>query len=900
MVSELSHNPLVGDVFDPGPEPVHARFMAQARRVPSRAALVCGDTRLTYRTLDELTNRLARRLRQLGARRGRSVSLCLPRSAEMIVALFGILKSGAAYVPLLPDAPAARLSLQLRETDSVAVVTVTSLAPRLAELTPHLLYLDDGELDGESSLPLADDGEDAVGLDDVCYVIFTSGSTGTPKGVEVTHGNLVHYTTSILRLLDFDPEVPWSAATVSTIAADLGHTALFPSLLSGGTLHVVDDVLDAEKMARTSRGEGIDVLKITPSHLDALLATDEARDILPRRVLFTGGEALRWPLVERVRALVPELRWFNHYGPTETTVGSTVYPVPLLTGERRTATIPIGRPLGNERVYVLDEQGRKVAPGSEGELFIAGAGVARGYLSRPELTAEKFVPEPGTDGTSRAYRTGDRVRLLEEGAVEFIGRVDFQVKIRGHRIELGEIEHHLLQHESIRETVVVARDTGTGPVLVAYVIGGPTLTPDAVRGFLADRLPEHMLPTHVVVLEAFVLNPNGKIDRSALPAPFTTQADASEGDAGAAAADADDLEARLCAIWGELLGRRIGVNDDFFRSGGTSLNALHLVARMQRELGQRISHASLIHAPTVTKLAALLRRGDAQHFSCLVPMQTEGDRLPLFLVHGGGGHVYFYRDLARHLGAHQPVYALQARVNDGLPPHDTVEEMATEYLQEIRALFPHGPYCLGGVSFGGKVALEMAQRLRAEGEEVALLLMLDTWGPGYPEFRVGPLRQGLFWLYRRLEHHTGSLWLMEPSQRESYLREKAEKAVIETGEALQALAQSAARRARVTMGQTELAAMRAGQSFIRRASEAYVPQPYAAPVVLFRCTAQPLGIRYDRLMGWGEVLVGDVELHEAPGLHAAMVAEPRSGILAGKLRPILDRVNERHRHKVSG
>lgn len=887
-MSEPALLPLIGETFDAGSASIHARFMAQSQRTPTREALVCGTVRYTYRALDEATNRVAHRLRKLGAERGRCVSLCLPRSAEMIVALFGILKSGAAYVPLLPESPAPRLAHQITETESLAVVTSKSLAPLVSNIAPHIVCLDDESLAGAPSTRL---DIDDVRPDDDCYVIFTSGSTGLPKGVVVTHKNLANYTTSILRLLAFAPDEVWSAATVSTIAADLGHTALFPSLLSGGTLHVVDDVLDTARMAATSRGEGLDVLKITPSHLEALLASDDAADIIPRRVLFTGGEALRWSLVERVRGLVPDLRWYNHYGPTETTVGSTTYVVPMLDAERATPTIPIGRPVGNTRCYVLNE-GKPVVAGGEGELFIAGEGVARGYLKRPELNRERFVPEPGTDGERRAYKTGDRVRLLEEGALEFIGRVDFQVKIRGHRVELGEIEHHLLAHEAIRESVVVARDTQTGPVLVAYVIASPPLETSGVRAFLATRMAEHMIPTHIVMLGALPLNPNGKVDRNALPAPGTESLDP-----GVPEEIRDDLEARLCAIWSDLLGRRIGVQDDFFQSGGTSLAALHLIARMQRELGTRVSHASLIRAATVAELASLLRRGETHHFSCLVPMQTEGGRQPLFLIHGGGGHVYFYRDLARHLGPDQPVYALQARVNDGLPPHETVEEMAEEYLRELRVLFPRGPYCLGGVSFGGKVALEIAQRLRDAGEEVALLAMFDTWGPGYPRLRddVGRGKQALYWLVQRVEHHVGSLRRMDGGARSGYLREKANKALIETGEALQDLAKSAARRLRIELGQSELAELRGGQSYIRKASLAYVPKPYPDPVVMFRCTAQPLGIHYDRLMGWGEVLVGEIELHESPGLHAAMVAEPRSPLLAQKLRPILDRVNERYR-----
>jgi amino acid adenylation domain-containing protein len=892
----LPSAPLVGPDVAFGTATIHARFAEQARLHPQRLALACRDQRLTYAELDRLTNRLAHKLRALGATRGRCVALCLPRSAEMIVALLGILKSGAAYVPLLPDSPPKRLAHQLEETKSVAVVTLAKLEPLLAPLGAAVVRLDRDDLAGQSDSA----AEEHATIADDCYVIYTSGSTGLPKGVAVTHGNLANYTTSILGKLAIPADEGWSFATVSTIAADLGHTCIFPSILGGGALHVIDDVLDAAAMARYAGDVGLDVLKITPSHLEALLASPSAADLLPRKVLFTGGEALRWQLVARVRELAPTLRWLNHYGPTETTVGSCTHPVHGVESPQRSATVPIGSPIGNTRCHVLDADGKPVPRNVEGELFIAGAGVSRGYLERPDLTAERFVPEPGRPAGSdaRAYRTGDRVKVLDDGAIEFLGRVDFQVKIRGFRIELGEIEGTLLSSPAVREAIVVAHQPNAGEVsLIAYVTlkPGQTASEAELRAFLAQALPPHMMPAHLMVLAALPLNPNGKVDRKALPLPGS-QGD--DDDAPPVSEATGALEQKLAAVWRELLGmRRIGLDDNFFQIGGSSLAALHLIARIEKELGVKVPHAALIAAPTISKLAALIRRGGDSKLTCLVPLQPLGEKPPFFCIHGGGGHVYFYQDLAKRLGEDQPLYALQARVNEGLPPHETVEEMAEEYLAEIQTLFPQGPYYLGGVSFGGKVALEMAQRLLAQGQTVALLVMFDTWGPGYPTPRPGitSLHEAAFWMYRRIEHHAGGLWLMERDRVLPYLREKAHKAVLETGEAIEEVYKAGARKLRSELGKEERADLRRGESYIKRASNAYVPKPYPGRVILFRCTAQPLGIHYDRAMGWADLIEGGLEIYETPGLHAAMVAEPRTRFLVDKLRPLLDRAQAANR-----
>lgn len=878
-----------------GPPPVvappsdacfHHLFERQVDRAPERPALAFEGERLTYAELDARANQIAHLVRRHGAGSDTCVAMCLDRSADMIVALLGILKAGAAYVPLLADAPKARLAQQLADIRAPLLFTHARFVEAIPDFGGAVVCLDRDrvvvERESRSRPP-------ATGRpSDLAYVIFTSGSTGTPKGVAVQHDNLVNYTGYLCRRLElerWEREGGLSFATVSTLAADLGNTCVFPALASGGCLHVIghDTSMDGDRFGAYARENPIDVLKITPSHLAALIAFPEGRHVLPRRFLVTGGEASTWPLVDRVRAL-SSARWINHYGPTETTIGSLTFDVDGSDDVRALAsTVPIGRPIANTRVYVLDERREPVPVGVAGELFIGGRGVTRGYLGRTELTDERFLPDPfaGEPG-ARMYKTGDRVRRLPGDAIEFLGRVDHQIKLRGFRVELGEIEAVLRQSPAVRETIVVAREDVPGDLrVVAYVVPTtrPAPPPADLKAFVGARLPPFMVPSAVVPLDALPLTANGKVDRKALPAPVHV----SSASAAGPAMEAGSIEGRIAEIWRDVLGlRSVAAGDDFFAVGGHSLAALHVLARIERELGKKVTHADLIRFPTIAGLAQVVR-GDAatQHdFASLVPLQPNGTRPPLFCVHGGGGHVYYYRDLSKRLGPDQPFYGLQGRHVDGkLPPLYTVEEMAEFYLEEIRSVAPAGPYFLCGASFGGKVAFEIAKILQRRGETVGLVAMFDTWGPGYPRFRVGPVLQAAGWLYRRVEHHVGSLRLLEPHERSAYLRDKAAKTDVHVREALERT------WTRLRRGRGVDPAHEQGpdldEGFIRIASQAYAPGPYTGKVVLFRSLEQPLGVEPDPAMGWGP-LVGDLEIHDVPGLHAAVVMEPRVRFLVDK------------------
>lgn len=585
--------------------PVHARFEAQARRVSARVAVRAGEQAWTYAELDGAADRVADRLRAVGVGPGRCVGLCLDRSPAMVAGLLGILKAGGAYVPLNFEHPAARLAHQLEETDAAALVTQPALKAHFPAFGGVVVCVDGDE----SAVAAVAQAQPAAGPDDLAYVMYTSGSTGLPKGVAITHRSLSTYAEAMVdRLAGGDPDADEGRrfALISAISTDLGNTCVFPALTAGGCLHLIapDVAMDPDALAAEAARHPYDVLKITPSHLRTLLASQAAGRVLPRRCLVLGGEALPWSLVEQVRALAPDLVVLNHYGPTESTVGCCAFELRGETARSTgSSTVPIGRALPGDRVHVLDAHLEPVPPGVPGELCVGGAGVARGYVGRPEETAERFVGDPFSPvAGDRLYRAGDRVRRLRDGDLEFLGRLDDQLKIRGHRVEPGEVEGVLLRHPGVRQAAVAARKAEGGePRLVAYVVGVPEPSADELRAALSAALPEHMVPSAFVALDALPFTPSGKVDRRALPEPASVEPGA--GYVG----PRDELEEEIASIWAGLLKvDRVGVHDDFFALGGHSLLATQAIMAIRRRHGA-VPLRALLAAPTVAALADAVR-----------------------------------------------------------------------------------------------------------------------------------------------------------------------------------------------------------------------------------------------------------------------------------------------------
>ncbi len=598
---------------------VHRLFEEQAALAPERSAVVWEDRTLTYGELNACANRLAKRLLDLGIGPDDRVALCLERSHESVVALLAVLKAGGAYLPLDPLQPRQRLTLLLEESEARVLVTQEQFLALFPEPHVPVLCLDSHEDLSRMSLENPAGGAQPENL---AYVLFTSGSTGLPKGVAVEHRQLLNYVVTAMDRLDLPPG--GSFATVSTLAADLGNTMIFPALCMGGCLHIVSSerISDPEGFAEYVANRGIDCLKIVPSHLQALLTGSCPARALPRRRLILGGDALSWELAGRVRELKPECAIFNHYGPTETTVGVLACPVPDERQWALAAMVPLGRPMANSQIYLLDDALRPVPTWVPGELYVGGMGLARGYLRHPELTSARFVPHPFGGPGDRLYRTGDLARWLPNGMVEFLGRVDGQVKIRGFRVETGEVEAMLRQYPSVREAVVLARRDDQGePRLVAYVVTDRPQPPAGeLRSHLAERLPEPMVPSTFVFLKSLPLNANGKVDRSALPAP-----DAASPELHSAfVAPATETERLIAEIWQELLGKkRVGATDDFFALGGHSLLGVQLISRLRETFQVEIPMRRVFDETTVRRLAGVVEETILQEIGQLSEQEAE-------------------------------------------------------------------------------------------------------------------------------------------------------------------------------------------------------------------------------------------------------------------------------------
>ncbi|MBW4483051.1 MAG: amino acid adenylation domain-containing protein [Tildeniella torsiva UHER 1998/13D] len=573
---------------------LHHRFEAQVAQTPEALAVVCDDQSLSYAQLNQRANQLAHFLQQQGVGVDTPVALYLERSCELMVGLLGIVKAGGAYLPLDPALPPAAIAQRIEHAQAPVILIQASLLDRLPATTAHVICLDrDWDAIAQHS---SDNPSSSVTAAHLAYIIYTSGSTGQPKGVAVEHRHLLSYLDGIEQRLNLLPGA--SYASVSTVAADLGHTVLFSALCTGGCLHLIstERAANPEALAQYCQQHPIDCLKIVPSHLQALLASAaDPAQILPQRCLVLGGEASDWSLIQTIQQL-SDCRILNHYGPTEATVGVLAYEIEVIDVS---GIVPLGRPLAHSQVYVLDEHQQPVPIGVPGELYIGGATVARGYWNQPDLTADRFLPNPF--GTGKLYRTGDRVRYWPEGTLEFIGRLDEQVKLRGYRIELGEIEAVLAQHPVVQQSVVVLReDSPAQKRLVAYVVlNHATQKTEAVQEFLAQRLPDYMVPSAFVTLDALPLTPNGKIDRHALPIPENRAAQS------AYTPPTTPAEKTLAQIWAQVLGlEQVGVDDNFFSLGGDSILSIQVVAKAN-QAGLSLTPKQLFDHQTIAALAAV-------------------------------------------------------------------------------------------------------------------------------------------------------------------------------------------------------------------------------------------------------------------------------------------------------
>jgi amino acid adenylation domain-containing protein len=919
-----------------GGDSFQRRFEARAAERPAAVAVECPGESITYRELNSRANRLARRLRREGVGAEARVALLAERGPRALVGVLGVLKAGAAYLPLDPANPTGRLR-ELLEDSRARVLLADEHTRALAESlasgdTPlRVVHLDadceDAARGDEENPEFETTGEQ------LAYVIYTSGTTGRPKGVCVEQRNLVNYCDAVWR------EMKLSAgdrfACVSPLAADLGHTMLFPVLARGGTVVAVPPEMatDAAALADYFERAPVDCMKIVPSHLRALLDSAHARKLLPRKLLVLGGEAATTDLVEQVRAAGAGCRIINHYGPTECTVGVLTYEVPEADAARdpdgrggARGLVPTGYPLAGCKVYVLDDELEPVPVGVAGEVYVGGACVSRGYLRRPALTAERFVPDPFGAG-ARLYRTGDRAKVVEGGAVQFLGRVDRQVKVRGFRVELPEIEIALGRHPGVESAVVLPPEETAGR-LVAFVRTRRGDGPDAaaLRQHLSELLPAHMIPNAFVLLDEMPLTPAGKVDYRALARLEVAEPPRDEQHRP----PRDEVELALMLIWQELLRvEPVGVADNFFEMGGHSLLAVQLVSRVEQRFGLRLPLASLFEFGSVEELAALIRREKTAGPTSPLVLIRKGSGRKLFFVHPAGGNVLCYYDLARSLGDGLEFYGVQAtpgvvevergdngaRGDDGARNSNgsrdssgvhhgngsrddgkdsrervSVEAMARRYLDAVLPACGDELPVFGGWSMGALVAFEMGRLYAREFGRSPLVAVLDQLAPDADGARADVAGEVAAETDEELPRLLSfSAKVSQLVGRDLGLSEAALAGLSEGERA--GLFLEKFKAARLVPESTGVEGFRGFLELMithNRITAEYAPGVYDGRVVVFRAEEssglEPLSERvraHD--LGWQRYTSRPVEVVGVPGSHVTMITRPNVRALAAAL-----------------
>jgi len=869
---------------------IHELFEEQVARTPDAVALVYENQQLTYGELNSRANQLAHYLRSLGVGADVLVGLCVERSVSMIVGLLGILKAGGAYVPLDPEYPTERLRFLLEDAQVRVVLTQQHLVEKLQNHQARVVYLDthwETIANNSDSNPLKD-----ATSKNLAYVIYTSGSTGLPKGVLVNHNHVTRLFAATQSWYNFNSQDVWTL--FHSYAFDFSVWEIWGALLYGGRLVVVPYLVtrSPESFYELLSQESVTILNQTPSAFRLLiLAQQSIANVgkLNLRLVIFGGESLEinslQPWFERHGDQCPEL--VNMYGITETTVHVTYRP--LSKGDLNSTVSVIGRPIGDLQVYLLDEHLQPVPIGVPGQMYVGGAGVTGGYLNRPELTAQRFIPHPFHTSScgERLYKTGDLARYLPNGELEYLGRMDNQVKIRGFRIELGEIEALLGQHELVQASVVIPREQTTDDQrLVAYVVPHPEQIPTVseLRTFLKEKLPDYMVPSAIVILESLPLTANGKVDRRALSVPSNLTG------SDTFVSPRNTVELQLVQIWSQILKvDLVGVKDNFFDKGGHSLLALYLMTQIKQQFGKEIPLAMLFQHPTIEEFASVVQKyTDHSSWSPLVAIQPIGSNPPLFCIPGAGGFPFYLYNLARCLGPDQPFYSFQAQDPNGeFATISKVEDIAAHYIQAMQAVQPQGPYFLGGHSFGGKVVFEMAQQLLRQGQVVALVAILDTTAPiAHGKIHQKPQElDDAQWLIniakslqiafaKDLEMDAQPLLSLDPNEQLKY--------VLEYFHMLSVLPPDA--------DTTYLKHLL--QAYKAHHMVEYVPQQInPVPITLF-CSSEflsdepivlPSEFLQDESWGWSQFSSEPVDIQLVPGNHVSMMTQPHVQVLAERL-----------------
>jgi len=856
---------------------------------------------LTYAELNSRANQLAHYLQFLGLKLEDKVGVCLERSPLMAIAILGILKAGGAYVPLDTAYPTERLAFMLEDVQCTILLTQKHLSEKLpVHNTQRLIDIESqwSSIAQYSSENIASE----VTANNLANVIYTSGSTGTPKGTEVLHRNLMGFVFEI-DYLDLKADQIWLQH--SSISWDALTLEFWTPLLNGGRCVLYPgNTTTPEGLSKIIKEQEVNILWLTAALFNVMIDT-MPESLMDVQQIITGGEALSVDHIARAVKLLPKTQIVNGYGPSECTVFTTCYPIPQQL-EENLASIPIGKPIGDRKVYLLDHNLQPVPLGVAGEIYVGGASVARGYLNQSTLTNQRFINNPFVPGDI-LYKTGDQARYLPESNLEYLGRIDNQVKIRGFRIELGGIETLLSQHKDVQVACVIVREDSPGDKrIVAYIVPPEEITPSIseLRQFLKAKLPDYMLPSTFEVLEKLPLTPNGKIDRRGLKAPSYI------ANQEKFVAARNQLEFKLVQIWSDTLKlENVGVQDNFFDLGGHSLLVPYLMTQIKQEFDQEFPLTILFDHPTIEALATILqeREDKIDLDSRLVAIQHKGSKTPFFCVPGVGGKPFYLYNLGRYLGQDQPFYAFQAY--DSLDGESEVltriEDIASNYLQAMRSVQPQGPYLLGGHSFGGKVAFEMARQLHEQDQEIGLLVMLDANAPTIEEKP----------LLSYFQEWDNARWLMEIVETvgmtvstdigityellQNLTLEEQLKCILEEFQKINALAPNAEIK--------HIEKMMEVYKANNLATTVYQPQGiYPFSITLIRAQefpkADPDGDLFfqiyfkmseDSTVGWNRFSSQPIKIHFVPGNHVSMMIEPHIQVVAKQLKNCLEQAQNK-------
>jgi amino acid adenylation domain-containing protein len=973
----------------PEDKPIYTFVSENAGKHPDKIAVKYRENTTSYRELNEKANQLAHYLVEKKVYPGDTVAVAIDRSAELLVSLLAIMKTGAAYVPVDPEYPLKRIEYMLEDSGASVLISSQKYKSQFTREGTQEIILED-IYPGLNNYPTGDP-DIAVKGTDLAYIIYTSGSTGKPKGIAIEHHSLCNFLCSMQKEPGISAEDKLLAVT--TISFDISGLELYLPLISGAELLITDAELakDARELLDLVRTEKVSIMQATPSTW-RMMVESNWNERIDLKVL-CGGEALSKDLAESLLTRCTSL--WNMYGPTETTIWSAVKEI-----KDTDAQISIGHPINNTQIYILDQYLRPVSVGRTGEIYIGGAGLARAYLNKPELTAKSFVPNPiSPEISERIYRTGDLGKFLDNGEIQCFGRIDNQVKIRGYRIELGAIEEALNEQENVKESLVIAREDRPGDQrLVAYVITdketkdlNPSQSASWKQG-IKELLPPYMVPGDFVILSQFPLLPNGKIDRKALPKPneslqekkeaelpkteteklvaevwkdvlvidsvglnddffdlgghsllavqvmlrleketgiklpvttlfkisgltdFAKQYDHAKGnmdDPGQKigsqspkdgintlpdsnigyVAPRTDIESLVAQIWAEHLGLdTVGVYDDFFELGGHSMMAIQVLNHLEKETGKRLPLASLFEHSTVESMALMLEM-DAKliTWDSLVAIKPQGNKMPLYIVHGAGLNVLFFNTLAKNMDPDQPVYGLQARGLNGIDePLEKIEDMAAYYISEIVKHNPKGPYAIAGFSFGGIIAFEMAKQFKAMGKEVKMLAMFDTYAYQSDRYDSTVTR-----LYNKTRYfskqllYTFTLFGEDPKRTIEYKTEAIKRRLIQF---YWKLKYGREQNQEGFFGYANNIDVKNVEAW-----EKYVFTPYNGSIELFRAKKRTFYMDDFEYLGWKPFALKGIRIHEIPGEHNYIFAPPNDREFAKILQQCLDESAEKYR-----